>query len=114
MRLRGRRADCSSVLGFYIGDNLHYVPLNDAKVLQSLLHEAGSADATALRRSIDAATAAAIPDPIRLGPDDVAALRDALCDDLFIGFPALTGLQAAVCSDYPGKGLEDYFTQRGN
>ena len=31
--------------------------------------------------------AAAIPDPIRLGSDDIAALRDALCEDLFIGFP---------------------------
>lgn len=102
------------MLGLYIGDNLHYIPLNDAKVLQSVLHEDGSADATALRRSIEAASAAAIPDPIRLGPDDIAALRDALREDLFIGFPALTSLQAAVCSDYPGKGLERYFTQRGN
>jgi hypothetical protein len=99
------------MLGLYIGDNLHYVPLDDAKVLKRLLHEAGSAAATALRRSIDAATAAAIPDPIRLGPDDLAALRDALCDDLFLGFPAITSLQAAVCSDYPGKGLDQYFTQ---
>jgi len=102
------------VLGLYIGDNLHYVPLNDAKVLQSLLHEDGSANATALRRSIDAASAAAVPDPIGLGPDDIAALRDVLCGDLFIGFPAITSLQAAVCTDYPGKGLEEYFTQRGN
>jgi len=102
------------VLELYIGDNLHYVPLNDAKVLQDVLHKHGSADATALRRSIEAASAAAMPDPIRLGPDDIAVLRDALCDDLFIGFPALTSLQAAVCSNYPGKGLEEYFPQRGN
>ena len=102
------------MLELYIGDNLHYVPLNDAKVLQDVLHKHGSADATALRRSIEAASAAAMPDPIRLGPDEIAVLRDALCEDLFIGFPALTSLQAAVCSNYPGKGLEEYFPQRGN
>jgi hypothetical protein len=113
LKVARRGADRHSVLGLYIGDNLHYVPLNDAKVLQSLLHEDGSAEATALRRSLEAAGAAAIPDPLRLGPEDIAALRDVLCEDLFIGFPALTSLQAAVCSDYPGKGLEEYFTQRG-
>ena len=102
------------MLGLYIGDNLHYVPLGDAKVLQDVLRKHGSADATALGRSLEAAGAAAIPDPIRLGSDDIAALRDALCEDLFIGFPAITSLQAAVCSDYPGKGLEEYFTRRGN
>ena len=97
------------MIGFYVGSDLHYVPQNELSVLQSILDRDGSAAAVALRRMIDAATGVAIPDPIRLGPDDIAALGDVICADLFIGFPALSSLQSAVCSDYPGKGLAEYF-----
>jgi hypothetical protein len=85
------------VLEFHLGANLHYVPLTEAGVLQRLLGDDGSTRAAALRSSMEAAIRVALPPPIRLGPDDIAALRDVLCPDLFIGFPALSGLQSAVC-----------------
>lgn len=95
------------MLEFHLGANLYYVPQNEASVLQRLLHEDGSAHATALRRSMDAATGIALPPPIRLGPNDIAALRDVLCSDLFIGFPALSSLQSAVCQGEPNYVLRD-------
>lgn len=95
------------MLEFHLGANLHYVPPDEASVLRRLLGDDGSAQAAALRRSMEAAAGVALPPPIRLGPDDIAALRDVLCPDLFIGFPALSTLQSAVCRGEPNYVFRD-------
>ena len=98
------------VLELYLGANPHNITLNEAGALKNVLDQNGSAGAVALRHSIDAATEGATPPAIHLSPDDIAALRDAICGDLFIGFPGLTSLQNAVCLEgFPGKGLESAF-----
>ena len=95
------------MIAFCVGANMYYVPTSELTALLNTLHRDGSAGATALRDTINAATGAAIPDPIRLGPDDIAALGDAICGDLFIGFPALSSLQNAICREHPDYVFRD-------
>jgi len=98
----------------YLGANRHTITLNEASCLQNVLNRQGSAEAVVLRDSINAATQAATPTPIQLGPEEIAALREAICGDLFIGFPGLTSLQNAVCLEgFPGSGLESAFAGEG-
>lgn len=95
------------MIAFSVGANLYYVPNSELTALLNTLHRDGSAGATALRHTINAATSTAIPDPIRLGPEDIAALGDAICADLFIGFPALSSLQNAICREHPDYVFRD-------
>jgi hypothetical protein len=93
-----------------LGADRHKITLNEASCLKGTLNSHGSAGAVAIRDWIDAATQAATSSPIQLGPEEIATLRDAICGDLFIGFPGLTSLQSAVCLDgFPGQGLESAF-----
>jgi hypothetical protein len=52
--------------------------------------------AVVLARSVRQAIHSTSPQPIRLGLDDIAALRGVLADTNVGGFPGLEGLQTAL------------------
>ena len=67
-------------------------------MLVDLMSEKRSLGAVVLGRSIRDALEATNPQAIRLGLDDIAALRSVLCKEHNLGgLQGLGGLQAALC-----------------
>ena len=79
-----------------LGATPHHLTLTEARILSDLLSTNESAGAVALDGSVREAIDAAAPRPIRLGLDDIAALRNVLHTPNFGGFPGLVGLQTAL------------------
>jgi hypothetical protein len=82
---------------FNLGATPHHVTLTEVAFLLELLHTERSLGATLLQRSVREAAGNENPRAIRLGLDDIEALRAVLCRDNFAGFPGLDGLKTSLC-----------------
>ena len=85
-----------SEIGVSLGAAKHQLTPSEAGILRSLLSGKRSLAAVVLARSVRQATNSTTPQPIRLGVDDVAALRGVLAVTNVGGFPGLEGLQTAL------------------
>ncbi len=79
-----------------LGAAKHHLTSSEAGIIRTLLSCKRSLAAVVLGRSVREAVHATSPRPIRLGLDDVAALRGILSGTNVGGFPGLERLQTAV------------------
>jgi len=80
-----------------LGATRHTLTLPEAGVLRDWLSDTRALAAQTLATSLREAMGAMQPRVIRLGLDDIAALRSVLCETKLSGLPGLEGLQAALC-----------------
>lgn len=80
-----------------LGATPHDLTLTEARLLQTMLSERRSFGGVVLGRTVREAVEAESPSPIRLGLNDIRALRRVLSGMNVGGFPGLLGLQAALC-----------------
>lgn len=80
-----------------LGATRHSLTLPEAGVLRDWLSDTRSLAAQALAKSLGDEMEANQPQGIRLGLDDIAALRSVLCGPKLSGLPGLEGLQTALC-----------------
>jgi hypothetical protein len=87
---------------FDLGATRHDLAQDEATFLVALLGTERSLAAAMLQRSVREAGAADSPRAIRLGLDDIAALRAVLCREAFDGFSGLESLKAFLCREGDG------------
>ncbi len=85
------------VIEISLGAARHALTLPEAEILRDWLTDTGSTASQTLARLIREEIDADRPQGIRLGLDDIAALRSVLCETGLSDVPGLEGLQAVLC-----------------
>ena len=89
-----------SLIEFDLGATRHHLTRMEAGLLKDWLEMTRSWSAQSLAKSVGESVDATRPGPIRLGPDDIAALRSVLCQESLLGgLTGLEGLQTALCPE---------------
>jgi hypothetical protein len=87
-----------------LGAAPHDLSLNEARMLGEMLRVSGAEEGLVLGQAVSEAVDAGVPRLIRLGLDDIEALRAVLCRDNFAGFPGLRGPEVFAVSRRPELG----------
>ena len=87
-----------SLIEVNLGSSRHYLTQTEAGLVNDWLRTTPSAGAVLLMASLSEAIGAERPRAIRLGLDDIAALRKVLCEQSRVGgSEGLEELQRALC-----------------